>query len=103
MIRNIDKIDAITLYPDGIVDMKVVIFGNFDVTRDLQALIRKIGNYIVYINGDEFKKEYNNPDKQLILMDIMLNGEVSEEVMKLLNKIADWIRRNGVRAKITSR
>jgi hypothetical protein len=90
LIHNIDVADSITLYWQGIEDLKFT-YGNYEnYRRPLRQLSFKIFNYTNYKKADETQVEFAANNPQLSTKDPLILKEYGSQVWPIASNIVNY-------------
>lgn len=81
--------------------MFIISSGKFeDSVKQQTLLLDKIENYLVYLGGTEFKKDFPNVSIENIYIKLKVYEKPSDVTMKWLSEVAAWIQSNGVKFSV---
>lgn len=101
MVYDVNSIDIIGERNDGGIDLFIISSGKFeDSVKQQTLLLDKIENYLVYLGGTEFKKDFPNVSSENIYIKLKVYEKPSDVTMKWLSEVATWIQSNGVKFSV---
>lgn len=101
MVYDVNSIDIIGERNDGGIDLFIISSGKFeDSVKQQTLLLDKIENYLVYLGGTEFKKDFPNVSIENIYIKLKVYEKPSDVTMKWLSEVATWIQSNGVKFSV---
>ena len=62
--------------------------------RSVQRLMKKLLNYLIFINSEEFTAEAGIPTKENTEVEVKLHPDSDPEIFELLNRCVDWVEDN---------
>lgn len=93
-----NSIDIIGKIVDGGIDLVIIVPDVLEDSEELQSqLLDKIENYLNYIKGAEFKKDFPGIGSDNIFIKLKLRVEPSERLLKWLDEIKRWVESSGVK------
>lgn len=102
MFYDADSVDIIAVRKDGGIELLIVSTGKFDDSKEQQNLfLNKIGNYIEYLNSEEFKKEYPNVNNKWIV--VSYNRKPTLLLNNLFKKIETLVKDEGINFQLKRR
>ena len=101
MIYDVNAIDIIGERNDGGIDLFIISSGKFEDSVEQQTLLLdKIENYLVYLNSNDFKKDFPKASSDNKYIKLKVRERPSDATMKWLKEIAAWIQSNGAKFSI---
>ncbi|WP_026490536.1 DUF6572 domain-containing protein [Butyrivibrio sp. XBB1001] len=92
-----NTIDIIGKRSDGGLDLVIVMDKMIDDSpEDQEILLDKIENYMGYVGGAEFKKEFPSVVKDNVNIKLIMPCQPSEGFVLWLKKIDSWVKDNGM-------
>lgn len=96
MIYNVNSIDIMAKRKDGGLELFIISTGSIDVSEETQTLLlNKVGKYLNYINSKAFQQEFEDINKNKILIIFELEEKAPKLLMKLCEQIVPWVEKNG--------
>ncbi len=94
-IPYLNKLDVFAEMKTGGGDLHIVISTPLaDDRRSLERLLQKIGNYLSFINSDEFKKECGQPTPENTHIIVDIDPGSSAAAFDLLERSKPWTLQN---------
>ena len=101
MVYDVNAIDIIGERNDGGIDLFIISSGKLEDSVEQQTLLLdKIENYLVYLSGTEFTKDFPNVSTEKIYIKLKVCERPSDMTMKWLSEVATWIQSNGVKFSV---
>jgi hypothetical protein len=87
-VEALDHIDVMSVKKEGSVVLFIVTTGKLEADEETEKrLLKKINNYLDYINSDEFLEEFGKPNPSRVMIEISCRKEPSKEVLEILENI----------------
>lgn len=84
----LEDIDVMTVKKDGSVCLLIVTTGKLEADDETEKrLLKKINNYLYYINSEEFIEENGQPDPSRIEIEINCREEPSQGILEIIGQI----------------
>ena len=97
MIYDVNNIDLIAERKNGGVDLFIISSGEIDASENTQKLLLdKVGNYLGYVNSNEFATTFPGVSKDKVTIVFELEKQAPELLLGLCKKIVPWTEDNGV-------
>lgn len=96
-----NSIDIIGKRVDGGIDLVIIVPDGVEKSEVIQTqLLDKIENYLKYVNGEEFKKDFPDVIFEKVVIRLKMKTEPSERLLKWLDEIGQWVVSNGVKFSV---
>jgi hypothetical protein len=100
-IQSLDSIDVIGKRNDGGVDLVIVASQPIDDSSEtLEAVRRKIRNYLLAIGQEEFKAEIGDAPREKTAIIILCEHQIHPEALSLIAKFRDLAAAQGVQLEV---
>lgn len=94
-IPNLEVIDVNKVKRDGGSDLYIIIATPLEGTeRALQRLLKKVENYLAFIQSEQFREESGVPTPENTRIVVKLHPESAPVARELLERNKSWVRNN---------
>ena len=92
-LEAIENIDIIIVKKDGRVNLGIVISGFLNNDLETQKiLLKKINNYLEYINSEEFSEEFGKPSPTKTRICLFCSTEPHKEIIEIIAGIKPQVK-----------
>jgi len=100
-IPYVDSLDVQAIWEDGRSVLSLIIAAPLEIDqRSRERLMRKLENYLGFINSEPYKLKYGSPSTATTLIQICLHPDMDRKVEETLLLCEPWIEQANASLKI---
>jgi hypothetical protein len=102
-VPSVDSLDLFAARRDGGARLVIIVAGPLQADeRSQRRLLRKLENYVDFVNSDEFLQEHGAPDPSKVEIDVRIDTNSDAAVFALLGRAEAPLLENNVTLLVNS-